>query len=209
LAAAIAVLVLAGACVCAWRSVSHLRRKEHGIDGASLSIGFWKAALLTACAFLLLSAPLLAGAVADREWRRELLIANSELLRDAPVALTAAAPGMGQRYRVIADKQGVRVRNANIRDLIALVYGVNSYSVWNDQMYRLNEDGTVDSWMLSPRYDLRADAPIREPGQFDAYALRRPVSRLLSDRFGLEIYVNGDCQPPCGIYHLEVSTDPL
>jgi hypothetical protein len=90
-----------------------------------------------------------------------------------------------------------------------MVYGVKSYSVWNDQMYTVNEDGTVDSWMLSPRYDLRADAPIHEPGKFDAYALRRPVSKLLADRFGLEIYVNGDCQPPCGVYHLQISDEPL
>jgi hypothetical protein len=208
-AASMVTVALACAGVCAWWIARHLRCEQSSAMDAAPAIGFWRAALLTACAFLFLTAPMLAGAVADHQWRRELLIANSELLRDAPVTLTAAAPGMGQRYRVIAYEHGVLVRNANIRDLIAMVYGVNSYSVWNDQMYTLNEDGTVDSWMLSPRYDLRADAPIREPGQFDTYALRRPVSRLLSDRFGLEIYVNGNCQPPCGIYHLQISAEPL
>jgi hypothetical protein len=212
LAAACAALALVSAGNCAWWAARHLRRKqscETGAHDATPSIGFWRAALLTACALVMLSAPMLAGAVADHEWRRELLIANSDLLRNAPIALTTAAPGMGQRYRVVADERGVLVRNASIRDLIAMVYGVNSYAVWADQMYTPDENGRVDSWLLSPRYDVRAEAPIRDPRKFDAYALRRPVSRLLADRFGLEIYVNGDCQPPCGNYHLELADDPL
>jgi hypothetical protein len=210
--AAVAALALVGAGICAWWAARQLRREqacEARAQDAPPSIGFWRAALLTACALVMLSAPMLAGAVADHEWRRELLIANSVLLRDAPVVLTTAIPGMGQRYQVIAHEHGVLVRNASIRDLIAIVYGVNSYSVWADQMYQPDENGKVDSWLLSPRYDIRAEAPIREPGKFDAYALRRPVSRLLADRFGLEIYVNGDCQAPCGIYHLPISAEPL
>jgi hypothetical protein len=210
--AAVAALALVGACICAWWAARHLRLDqscETRAQDALPSIGFWRAALLTACALVMLSAPMLAGAVADHQWRRELLIVNSVLLRDAPVALTTAIPGMGQRYRVIADEHGVLVRNASIRDLIAIVYGVNSYSVWADQMYQPDENGKVDSWLLSPRYDVRAEAPIREPGNFDAYALRRPVSRLLADQFGLEIYVNGDCQPPCGNYHLALAEEPL
>jgi hypothetical protein len=211
-AAAVAVLALVGACICAWWAARHLHREQSCATSAleaPPSLGFWRAALLTASALVMLSAPLLAGAVADHEWRRELLIANSELLVDVPVVLTTAVPGLGQRYRVIADEHGVLVRNASIRDLIAIVYGVNSYSVWVDQMYQPDEDGRVDSWLLSPRYDVRAEAPIREPGKFDAYALRRPVSRILADRFGLAIYVNGDCQPPCGIYKLPMAAEPL
>ena len=116
---------------------------------------------------------------------------------------------MGQRYRVVADEHGVLVRNASIRDLVAMAYGVNRYSVWVNQFIQRTEEGQIESWFLSPRYDVRANAPIREPGKFDPYALRRPVSRLLADRFGLEIYVNGSCQPPCGVYQTQISPEPL
>lgn len=211
-AAACAVLALGAGAFCTWWIGRHLRRERlRGMnpDEAMPSVGFWRAALFSACGLVAVSAPLLAGAVADHQWRRELLIANSNMLRDAPVTLTKSPPGMGQRYLVVADETGVRVRNASIRDLVAMAYGVNSYSVWANQLYTPRDDGQIDSWILSPRYDVRADAPIREPGEFDPYALRRPVSRLLADRFGLEIYVNGSCQPPCGVYRWQTSPEPL
>ncbi len=218
--AAFAVLVLGAAAASVWWIHQHLRHerlradeqvrhRELQPDEVMPSVGFWRAALFSACALIAVSAPLLAGAVADHQWRRELLVANSNMLRDASVSLTKSPPGMGQRYRVIADEHGVLVRNASIRDLVAIAYGVNSYSVWTNQLYTPTEDGQIDSWILSPRYDVRANAPIREPGKFDPYALRRPVSRLLADRFGLEIYVNGSCQPPCGVYQMQISPEPL
>lgn len=185
------------------------RLREADPDAVMPSVGFWRAALLSACALVAVSAPLLAGAVADHQWRRDLLIVNSNRLRDAPVSLTKSPPGLGQRFRVIADKNGVLVRNASIRDLVAMAYGVNSYAVWANQLYIPRDDGEIDSWILSPRYDVRANAPILEPQKFDPYALRRPVSRLLADRFGLEIYVNGSCQPPCGVYQTQISAEPL
>ncbi|HEU5137164.1 MAG TPA: hypothetical protein VFU13_18595 [Steroidobacteraceae bacterium] len=215
-----AVPAMAAAAACAWWIGRQLRRerlrvdeqarlREADPDAVIPSVGFWRAALLSACALVAVSAPLLAGAVADHQWRRDLLIVNSNRLRDAPVSLTKSPPGLGQRFRVIADKNGVLVRNASIRDLVAMAYGVNSYAVWANQLYIPRDDGEIDSWILSPRYDVRANAPILEPQKFDPYALRRPVSRLLADRFGLEIYVNGSCQPPCGVYQTQISAEPL
>jgi len=220
LAATCLALALGAAAGCAWWIGRRLRRERIRVDEQARlrelnpddvipAVGFWRAALFSACVLVTVSTPLLAGAVGDHQWRRELLIANSNMLRDAQVSLTKSPPGMGQRYRVIADEHGVLVRNASIRDLVAMAYGVNSYAVWANQLYQPTEDGEIDSWILSPRYDVRASAPIREPGKFDPYALRRPVSRLLADRFGLEIYVNGSCQPPCGVYQMQISAEPL
>ena len=42
---------------------------------------------------------------------------------------------MGARYRVDADEHGVSVRNANIHDLVAIVYGVKRHAVITPQMY--------------------------------------------------------------------------
>ena len=167
--------------------------------------GFFKSAMLTACALLLITAPLLAGAVADRQERRELLIANSLSLRRATVVLTAAAPGMGTRYRVTADLNGVLIRNANVRELVALAYGLNSYYVRGDHFYEAGEQ----DWLLIPRYDVRVVGTVREPERFDTYALRQTVTKLLADRFGLEIYLNDACQPPCGKYGVAMRPEPL
>jgi hypothetical protein len=141
LAAISVVLALGAAAACAWWIGQHLRRDktrtdeqaqlgEQNADEVIPAVGFWKAALFSACVLVSVSAPLLAGAVADHQWRRELLTENSNALRDAPMVMTVAPPGMGQRYRVIADQHGVLVRNASIRDLVAMAYGVNSYAVW-------------------------------------------------------------------------------
>jgi hypothetical protein len=60
-----------------------------------------------------------------------------------------------------------------------------------------------------PRYDIRVQARVPDPEDFDPYALRQNLTKALSEQFGLEIYVNGDCQPPCGNYHLALAEDPL
>ena len=52
-------------------------------------------------------------------------------------------------------------------------------------------------------------APVREPQQYDTYALRLPLTRLLAEKYGLEIYVNGDCQPPCGKWGVALAPGPL
>ena len=61
----------------------------------------------------------------------------------------------------------------------------------------------------TPYYDVRISASIREPDQFDPYALRQRVTRLLVERFGLEIHVNGHCQPPCGRWDKRRDDRPL
>jgi len=170
-------------------------------------LGFFKGMLFGAVSCCVVAMPMLSGALDDHQHRRALLIENSIALRDASVVMQKAAPGMGSRSRVIATSQGVLIRNTNIRDLIAIAYGVNLYSVWSDQMYSSTD--VQDNWLSTPRYDARVSAPIREPEEFDPYALRRPITHLLAERFGLEIYVNDRCQPPCGRYGVPLAADAL
>jgi hypothetical protein len=173
------------------------------------SVGFFKAALMTALVFAVSAGPLLAGAVDDHRHRRELLIANSVSLRAGTIVMKVAAPGMGTRIRVIADEHGVLVRNANVMDLVSLAYGVSRFSVFGDQMTSSDDGGDKAYWLLTPRYDVRVTAPVREPEHFEPYALRQIVTRLIADRFGSEIHMNGKCQPPCGRYGVPMAADPL
>ena len=48
-----------------------------------------------------------------------------------------------------------------------------------------------------------------EPEDFDPYALRQRMTKMLAERFGFELYLNGKCQPPCGKYGVELSPDAL
>lgn len=172
-------------------------------------LGFFKAALLTFCAILFGAGPLIAGAVDDQQWRRELLIANSLSLRAGRIEVKLAAPGMGSRLRVIADENGVRVRNANLRELLSMVYGVTNFDIYTDQMTTDENAGGRNHWLNWPRYDIQVTARVREPGHFDPYALRQIVTRMVAERFGSEVHVNGECQPPCGRYGLPLSEEPL
>ena len=209
----------AGAAACAYwlRDRLHVERvqvaeeaarRERDIDDIQSRPGFICSALMSACALCAVSIPMLAGAIHDRQQRLERLIANSLALRDAPVAMAPAAHGMGARYRVDADAHGVSVRNVNIHDLVAIAYGVKRHSVITPQMYSGVESASR-SWLHWPRYDLRIQAQVPDPREFDAYALRQNLTRALSEQFGLEIYLNGDCQPPCGNYHLAMAKEPL
>ena len=173
------------------------------------SVGFFKAALMSALVFAVSAGPLLAGAVDDHQHRRELLIANSLSLRAGTIVMNVAAPGMGTRTRVIADEHGVLVRNASLMDLVSLVYGVSQFSVFGDQFVSTEDGGEQSFWLLTPRYDVRVTAPVREPEDFDPYALRQIVTRLIAERFGSEIHMNGKCQPPCGRYGVPLAEDPL
>ena len=174
-------------------------REQRDPDDRAPGLGFFKAAFITACAASVAGAILLAGAINDRQWRRELLVANALSLRGASLSIAPAAPGMGTRSRVSASENSVLIRNTTLQDLVAIAYGVNHYSVWSAQMYTEDAD-PGQFWLTVPRYDLRVHAAIREPGEFDPYALRAPITKLLADRYGLEIYVNDRCQPPCGKY---------
>jgi len=219
-ASAFLVAGLAAAFVC----VQFSRRRQHvesaravvesvsieaASDDAPPPLGFLKAALFTSCAISMIGISLMGGAIKDGLWRRELLAANAASLREAPVLMSEATPGMGARSRIFADRNGVLIRNINVQELIAVSYGVSHFSVTSDQMYPKESDPERNSWMLAPYYDVRIAAPIREPGEFDPYALRQRVTRLLVERFGLEIHVNGTCQRPCGRWDVAPDEPPL
>ena len=170
---------------------------------------FLGATLLTSCAIAVVSIPLLGGAISDRNRRQIWLLENVRALRDAPVVMLFAAPGMGDRLRIDARPEGLQIRNINIQELIAVSNGVSRYAVSSNQMYSADADPNRNSWLLTPRYDVWLQAVIREPQEFDPYALRQRITRLLSERFGLEIEVNGKCQPPCGRWDRSRDERPL
>ena len=70
---------------------------------------------------------------------------------------------------------------------------------------------TLDNWRtIAPylaRYDIRAVSRrgVPTPEDFDPVALRGFVNRVFAVRFNLEIYVNQQCQHPCGPRALEAS----
>lgn len=187
------------------RALEEAERCERDIDDFVPRPGFFNSALLTACAMLFVAIPLLAGAVDDRQWRHGLRISNAKSLRDAPVTMTPAAPGMGRRYRVVADERGVLIRNATIQELAGIAYGVTRYYVRGDHFY---EEGEQD-WFIVPRYDVRVTGRVVEPEEFDPLALRARMTRMLAERHGLEIYVDNKCQPPCGKYGVPMPKEAL
>jgi hypothetical protein len=215
--ATVAVLAGTGASVWAFhrrlgierqRSQDEATRRERDPTDIASRPGIITSAFLTACASCVVGVPMLAGAVDDRQRRHEQLIANSLALRQAPVQMTVASPGQGLRLRVDADTHGATIRNASIHDLVAIVYGVKHHAVFSNQMVS-GSDPDQRPWIHWPRYDVRVVAPVPEPRDFDPYAMRQSVTRLLAERFGLEIYLNHDCQPPCGRYGVALSTEPL
>lgn len=173
-------------------------------DYAAPGLGFVRGLSFAAVTLVALASPVLAGAVDDRLTRHELLLQDARSLRDAEVEMKPAAPGMGQRVQVSARPGGVFIRNATIQDLAALAYGVNRFFVRGDHFY---EQGERD-WLIDARYDIRIDGRIHDADRFDTYALRVPVTRMLAQRHGLEIYVNNACQPPCGRYGVAIPEEP-
>jgi hypothetical protein len=214
LLATLAILLLTGYCV-RWiqrqlRFERELveqedRRLERDPDDLVQRPGFFRAALLTLCALITLAMPLLAGALEDRQSHFELLVRNARSLRDATVTMTPAVPGMGTRYRITADQDGVFIRNATIQELAAIAYGVKRFYVRGDHFY---EEGEQD-WFIVPRYDVRVSGRVIDPGKFDPFALRARITRMLAERHGLEIYVNNKCQPPCGKYGVPMPAEGL
>lgn len=188
-----------------WRSARERLRAELDPDDVAPGLGFVRGLVFTALVVCGVSFPLLAGAVEDREWRLALLRENARSLRDARIEMKPAAFGMGDRLRVSADARGVSIRNATIRDLTALAYGVRRFFVRGDHFYEAGEQ----DWLIAARYDIRVTGRVREPGEFDPYALRIPITRMLAERHGLEIYIDSACQPPCGRYGVPMTEDPL
>jgi hypothetical protein len=188
-----------------WRTAREAVRVRRDPDDTAPGLGFWRALVFTAVTLIALSAPVLAGAAQDRIERHALLLADSRALREATVAMKAAQPGMGARMRVVTTTSGVLIRNVTIRELAGLAYGVNTYFVRGKHFSAVPEN----DWLISERHDVRIDGTIREPGRFDTYALRRPITKMLAEKFGFELYVNEECQPPCGKYGVPMPDEGL
>jgi hypothetical protein len=171
---------------------------ETGMSAPVPAMGFFKAALLTTCTLGTLTGTVLAGAVEDRQHRHAVLLTNLQSLRKAPVAIELAKPGMGERSRVFANQRGILIRNINLHELIALAYGVSPFAVMSNQMISRADADPRDFWLFSPRYDVRVSGIVHEPEIFESYALHAVITRMLAEKFGLEINVNGECQRPCG-----------
>jgi D-alanyl-D-alanine carboxypeptidase len=181
-------------------------RRELEVDDVLPRPGFWCSVLLTICSAAMIGVPVLAGAVHDRLERLARLRTNSTALQAAPVDMMKAAPGMGARHRVDAGARGVFIRNVSIQDLVAIAYGAGHAWVENTQTYSA-PDSEPQSWIVWPRYDVRVTAAVPEPEDFDPLALRQSVTTHLARRFGLQLYLNGKCQPPCGRYGMQAE-DP-
>lgn len=210
------LLVLAASIAALHRIRRGIRREEVRVcaererlgrdpDDRQPGLGFLKSSLFTALALAAVTMPFTGGAIAGSLHRREVLIANTLMLRSAPIRIRPAAQGMGGRFLVSADVRGVLIRNATIRDLAALAYGVNPYFVRGNHFVASGEE----DWLTGSRHDVYVAGPIREPERFDTYALRQALTKLLARQFGLEIYVNGACQPPCGNWNIALEPEPL
>ena len=153
-----------------------------------LALGFIKAFLLSMCTLVVAAVPFAAGAMDDALHRQELLTNNSRALWEADILVKPVA-GSGERMRVYATGNEVTIRNTSLRELVAVAYGVHSWQV----------EGSGE-WLDSPHYDIRALVPVavNEPEDLHPFALRGLVNKLLASRFDLEIYVNQECQGPCG-----------
>jgi hypothetical protein len=149
--------------------------------------GFFKTVALAASVLVLVAAPIVGGALRDRQWRQQSLAIDTQALRGARITLTETSWRFGDRTEIIATMDGITIRKINLQDLVALVYGIGQFEVF----------GGALPWLESPHYDLQVKGPIHEPSAFDAYSLREPVTIYLSQEFGVAIRVNGNCQEPC------------
>jgi D-alanyl-D-alanine carboxypeptidase len=182
-------------------------RLETDPDDREASVGFLRAALMTTCAITVLTLPLLGGSLRASAHAHDVLQANTQALSEARVTLRPARPGLGSRYFVDVHARGVVIRNITVRELTAMAYGVNRFFVRGKHF---REEDDVD-WLVDSRHDVHVDGPVLEPARFDTYALRHAITRELASTFGLEIYVNSECQKPCGKWGdrvlLEVAPD--
>lgn len=149
--------------------------------------GFFKTVALTAAAALSLSMPFLAGALDDRQQRQAALEIDTRALHFADIVMRESSRESGP-VRVDASGDHVEIHRINIKDLVALIYGVDQFEIFGGAM----------PWMSSPYYDVRVAGPIHAPRIFDPYSLREPVTKYLYEQYGVSIRINGACQEPCG-----------
>lgn len=176
------------------RVAEEYRRLEQDADDHPRGVGFLNAALISAWALVLVAATALAGAIDDRLRRQEMLHRNERALRNADVIIRPAKVGMGSRYRVVAEERGITLRNATLREIGGMAYGVSVYLVRGRHFVKEGEE----DWLTGPRHDVYITGPVPAPEEFDTYALRQPLTQALATQFGLEIYDNGQCVAPCG-----------
>ena len=189
-----------------WRVAREIARLDRDPDDSPPGLGLWRGALFTFLALCLVCMPAFAGAIEEREWRRGLVLENARNLFLAPVTFRPAAPGMGSRTRLRADANGVYIRNANLQQLTGIAYGVRISVVWGE--HRVYEEDAANDWFVGVRYDVDVIGPIREPAKFDGYALRVPITRALGEKYGIQIFQNQACQPPCGAYGVAIPEAP-
>lgn len=189
-----------------WRLAREIARLERDPDDRPQGLGLWRGALFTLLALCLVCGPAFAGAVEEREWQRELVLENARNLFHANVMLRPAAPGMGSRARLIANENGAHIRNATLQQIAGIAYGVRLSVVWG--AHRADPDDVANDWFIGTRYDVDIAGRIREPASFDGYALRVPITRALGEKYGLQIFENSACQPPCGAYGVAIPETP-
>jgi hypothetical protein len=202
---ALLVTLVAAAGSLGW-SLQQLRRAQldrqteesRNWDDQPPAAGFFKSAALTAAAILAVALPIVSGALHDRLWRQAALVIDTQSLRGATILMREAKPRLGALIQVDASDDHVLIRNINIKDLVALVYGVDQFEVF----------GGALPWMSSPSYDVNVTGPVHEPDAFDPYSLRQPMTEYLYEQFGVSIRINGACQEPCG-RHVSIAIERL
>lgn len=144
-----------------------------------VSPGFCKAFALSACTLALSLGPLFAGALDEAARRRAQVDVDARHLDSADIEIAPAAAGIAGRYQLSAADRRLHVRNATLRELVAVAYGVNGMNV------------TGGPWLDNSRYDIRVTLhePVADPDEFDPTALRGVVTKLLATHFDLQITV--------------------
>jgi beta-lactamase regulating signal transducer with metallopeptidase domain len=144
-----------------------------------VSPGFCKTFALSACTLALGFAPLFAGALDEAARHRAQVDIDARHLDSADIEIVPAAAGFAGRYQLTAADRLVHVRNATLRELVAVAYGVSGMSV------------TGGPWLDNSRYDIRVKLhdPVADADDFDPTALRGVVNRLLASHFDLQIKV--------------------
>lgn len=194
-----AVLLVVGLTVlCVWSIARELRleqrlrteevvRAEADAWWQPAPLGMFKSTALAAAAFCSLVSPMLAGALHDRVSRQEALAIDIETLQRATVSLTEAEWRFGDRPEIRAVAGSVSIRNVNLQDLVAMVYGIDHFEVFGGSL----------PWLETPHYNVQVNGALHSPEEFDPYSLRQPVTQYLYDQYGVSIRVNGNCQEPC------------
>lgn len=150
---------------------------------------FLQTAAMTTIAVLSIAVPFVAGGLEDRRARQAALAIDTRSMSSARITMRVSETGYGPT-QVEAGADHVTIRRINLKDLVALTYGVDKFEIFGGAM----------PWMTEPYYDVEVVGPVHAPRVFDPYSLRAPMTRFLHDEYGLSIRINGACQEPCDDY---------